>query len=132
MHAGETEFAARWLLIVSKFQTPRNVPGRSMNNTPVLMYNISMRDSALSRAAVMLTISLASSRLPASLSIRVGRVDIGGHFTLGYRLFQYHYPDCRVPIQSNLHRTAQLGAEFDSSISATKVIFSRRPAAGNW
>jgi len=72
--------------MVSKFQTPRKVPGSSMNTTPVLMYSISMRDSALSRAAVMSTISLAASRLPASLSMRVGRVDMGVQFALSYAL----------------------------------------------
>gem|GEM_PF-4771262 len=66
----ETEFAALWLLMVSKFQTPRKVPGSRMNTTPVLMYCISMRDSARSRAVVISTISLAASRLPAYLSMR--------------------------------------------------------------
>ena len=33
----ETEFAAWRLLIASRFQTPRNVPGRSMNTRPVEM-----------------------------------------------------------------------------------------------
>ena len=37
IHPAETEFAAWRLLIASKFQTPRNVPGRSMNTRPVAM-----------------------------------------------------------------------------------------------
>src|SRR6185437_4793063 len=122
MHAGETEFAARWLLIVSKFQTPRNVPGRSMNNTPVLMYNISMRDSALSRAAVMLTISLASSRLPASLSMRVGRVDIGGHFTLRYRWPSLTTLSIEFPFNPIFTEQLNWVLSSDSSISAAMVI----------
>jgi hypothetical protein len=122
IHAGETEFAARWLLIVSKFQTPRKVPGRSMNNTPVLMYSISMRDSALSRAAVMLTISLAASRLPASLSMRVGRVDIGGHFNLRYRLFSLATLSVEFPFNPVFPEQLNWVLSSDGSISAAKVI----------
>ena len=91
-----------------------------MNNTPVLMYSISMRDSALSRTAVMLTISLASSRLPVSLSMRVGRVDMGDHFTLS--LVQPHHLSVELPFNPIFTEQLNWVLSSDSSISAAKVI----------
>ena len=93
-----------------------------MNNTPVLMYSISMRDSALSRTAVMLTISLASSRLPASLSMRVGRVDIGDHFTLRYRLFSLTTLSVEFPFHPIFTEQLNWVLSSDRSISAAEVI----------
>src|SRR6185295_2220675 len=37
IHAGDTELAERCALIEIRFQTPRNVPSRSMNPSPVPM-----------------------------------------------------------------------------------------------
>jgi hypothetical protein len=92
-----------------------------MNNTPVLMYSISMRDRVLSRAAVILTISLASSRLPASLSMRVGRVDIGGHFTLR-NLFSLTTLSVEFPFSPIFTEQLNWVLSSDSSISTAKVI----------
>ena len=59
-----------------RFQTPRNVPGNSMNASPVQMYRVSNRESVVSRDAEMLKISVVVSGRPASLSIRVASADI--------------------------------------------------------
>jgi hypothetical protein len=93
-----------------------------MNNTPVLMYSISMRDNALSRAAVMLTISLASNRLPASLSMRVGRMDIGAQFTSRYPSFNLTTLSVEFPFNPIFTEQLNWVLSSDSSISAAKVI----------
>jgi len=57
IHARETVSTERWLLIASRFQTPRKVPGSSMKNKPLAMYAINNRDSRSSRAAIISTLS---------------------------------------------------------------------------
>ena len=65
--------------MVSRFHTPRNVPGNSMNTRPVQIYSVRRRESVLSRDAEILKISAGVRTRPASLSIRVASAGIKLH-----------------------------------------------------
>src|SRR6185437_12690039 len=62
--------AASRLLILIRFQTPRNVPGKSMKITPVTMYVINRRESDCSRAMARSMMDLVSSSSPISGLLR--------------------------------------------------------------
>src|SRR5215469_2475874 len=74
IQAGETVSAERWLLIASRFHTPRKVPGSSMKNKPVAIYAISNRESRSSRAAMNSTFSGARDVFGSSARISGGMI----------------------------------------------------------
>src|SRR6185437_3218313 len=59
--------AASRLLILIRFHTPRNVPGKSMKITPVTMYVVNRRESECSRAMARSMMDFVSSSLTGRL-----------------------------------------------------------------
>src|SRR5215472_17001380 len=67
--AGEIKPTLSRPLISSRFQTPRNVPGNSMKNNPVLTKAISKRERPSSRARVRANTSVGESPGPLNNAV---------------------------------------------------------------